>query len=60
MEEINEVKGHYNTERKEREKAEGEIKEVTGLPCFIRREENHYLHSFLAFVPALCCDTSKL
>ena len=40
VEEINEVKGHYNTERQEREKAEGEIKEVSNL---VMREEEQSL-----------------
>ena len=61
MEEINEVKGYYNAERQEREKAEGEIKEVTSsLATVFGKKITQFTLSFLAFVQTVSCDTPKL
>ncbi len=58
VEEINEVKGYYNVERQEREKAEGEIKEVRSVD--MKTKHSHSITVLLAFVQAISHDTSEL
>ena len=59
VEEINEVKGYYNIERQEREKAEGEIKEVSRAG---NGDLSKYLITFhlLALVQAVSSDSPEL
>lgn len=60
VEEINEVKGHYNLERQERQRAEGEVKEVRITKNEPKTREQLTLQLPPAFVPIICHNPSEL